>query len=340
MVRYRDNTNQSYLNEHVGRCDREDSCGYHFTPKMFFEKYPTLNQKRINSFKPELIQKQQPIHYIEDSFLQKSMAHYDKNNFVSWLYTKFSSEIVSELISIYCIGTSKRWPGATAFFQINQHYKIRQVKVMLYHAETGKRVKSHETPFAGQSKIYFAGKSIFKKSGIESPNLKQCFFGEHLLKKHPSKIVGIVESEKTAIVLQAYALAGQAPDYVWLATGGKNGCRWNDAETFQVLKNRKVIFFPDLGAYTEWKNKVKLLVNPEMVVSEMLEKIASSEDRLQGLDIADYYLREWKTILVKNDFHSNAKFSIEDQEKLEKMKAINPLVEDLIKRFDLRSISS
>jgi hypothetical protein len=48
--------------------------------------------------------------------------------------------------------------------------------------------------------------------------LKQCLFGEHLLKNSSSPVM-LVESEKTAVVMSHFI-----PDYIWLATGGKNGC--------------------------------------------------------------------------------------------------------------------
>jgi hypothetical protein len=32
--------------------------------------------------------------------------------------------------------------------------------------------------------------------------LKQCYFGEHLLEKYPEKPVAVVESEKTAVDMQ------------------------------------------------------------------------------------------------------------------------------------------
>ncbi len=59
--------------------------------------------------------------------------------------------------------------------------------------------------------------------------------------------VAIVESEKTAII----ALA-KMPEYLWLATGSLNEFKPAKLET---LKNRRVVAFPDIGAYDIWKQK-------------------------------------------------------------------------------------
>ena len=38
LVRYIDLETGNYIDETVGKCNRIENCGYHFTPKMFFEK--------------------------------------------------------------------------------------------------------------------------------------------------------------------------------------------------------------------------------------------------------------------------------------------------------------
>ena len=53
--------------------------------------------------------------------------------------------------------------------------------------------------------------------------------------------VMLVESEKTAVIMSHFI-----PDYIWLATGGKNGCF--NSEAMQVLRGRDVTLVPDLGA--------------------------------------------------------------------------------------------
>jgi len=44
FVRYIDTTTGSHLADHVGRCDREDSCAYHLTPKEFFSREGTTTK--------------------------------------------------------------------------------------------------------------------------------------------------------------------------------------------------------------------------------------------------------------------------------------------------------
>lgn len=53
------------------------------------------------------------------------------------------------------------------------------------------------------------------------------------MKNSTSYPVMLVESEKTAVIMSYFI-----PDYIWLATGGKNGCF--NSEAMQVLKNRGV----------------------------------------------------------------------------------------------------
>jgi hypothetical protein len=85
-----------------------------------------------------------------------------------------------------------------------------------------------------------------------------------------------MESEKTAIIAQA-----SMPEYLWLATGSLNEFK---ASKLEVLRNRRVVAFPDLGAYNHWCKKATNL-NVKIEVSDYLEKHATPEQRNEGLDI-------------------------------------------------------
>lgn len=80
------------------------------------------------------------------------------------------------------------------------------------------------------------------------------------------------------------------PDYIWLATGGIQNL---NPERCEILTGRKVVLFPDLGATSLWREKIKSIpALSRCVISNVLERIATDEDRREGLDMADYLTRK------------------------------------------------
>ena len=48
FTRYIDtHNNNMYINDKVGKCNRLDKCGYHYTPRMYFEDNPWLRDKEV-----------------------------------------------------------------------------------------------------------------------------------------------------------------------------------------------------------------------------------------------------------------------------------------------------
>lgn len=161
------------------------------------------------------------------------------------------------------------------FWQIDMNGLVRTGKIMCYNPETGHRIKEP------QAFVSWAHSELH----LQDFHLKQCLFGEHLLRGSYSSPVMLVESEKTAVIMSHFI-----PDYIWLATGGKNGCF--NREAMQVLRDRNVTLLPDLGATEQWKAKSSLLLGicKKVSVSDILERIATKEQCNQGLDIADFFL--------------------------------------------------
>lgn len=98
--------------------------------------------------------------------------------------------------------------------------------------------------------------------------MKQCFFGEHLLSKNPTKSVAIVESEKSALIAAHYM-----PDFIWLATGGMHGCF--KADVISILKGRSIMLCPDLGAKEVWLDIADFLLmveTPAMILQKMIKR--------------------------------------------------------------------
>ncbi|WP_224999712.1 DUF6371 domain-containing protein [Cesiribacter sp. SM1] len=278
FTRYIDTQTGEHLSIRYGKCERVNKCGYWLNPykdgfvnkgdtEIGIQKYP--NKSRL----PDLQQGLAPSTVPDEVFL-KSRQSYDHNCFVEYLRTLFSNDVVRELIASYHIGTSKHWPGATVFWQIDGLGQIRSGKIMLYCARNGHRVKSPYNHITWAHKV----------CKLEHFRLEQCLFGEHLLPLHPLKPVAIVESEKTAIIASAYL-----PDFIWLAVGSLNNL---SEKRCLPLAGRKAFLFPDLGAYHAWAEKAaKLSDICHFAVSDILERIATEQDRKDGLDIADYLIR-------------------------------------------------
>jgi hypothetical protein len=248
------------------------SCGETFLPELTKVEQWNSTERKID--KPQLA-KPQPnaASFISYETFKASLKAYEANCFVKYLNELFGVEVTSELVKKYFIGSSKHWQGATVFWQIDKNGKIRAGKIMLYSPTTGKRVKE---PFNHFNWVH----SLLKTPEFE---LRQCFFGEHLL-IDKTKPVAIVESEKTAVIASAYK-----PEFIWLATGGKEGLK---AEKCSVLAGRTVKLFPDLNCFDKWSAIAKKIFNPSLVeVDDLLERKATEAEKKQQFDIADYLVK-------------------------------------------------
>lgn len=260
----------------VGRCNREDKCSYHYPPSLFFRDNPSQSSfyRSQNKIYVPSINAQKHCNVISPAILSGSWNCYDGNNFVIFLNRTFGAEMTESLLRRFMIGTSKHWTGATVFWQIDKSGNIRTGKVMLYDSTTGHRVKNDKLTIQW----------VHKLLKIDDFGLDQCLFGEHQLTSEPSDMpVAIVESEKTAVIASAHM-----PNYIWMATGGIGNLK---AEKLQSLEGRNVLLWPDLGAYEKWAAKISDIqqqVNCNLLISNVLERNATEEERKSGLDIADY----------------------------------------------------
>ena len=270
---YIDTETGEHIHPSVGRCNRESNCGHHYTPKQYFQdnniSFDTPKAYMPRSVKPH----PKSVSFIPVEVFKASLKAHETNHFVQFLINLFGVEVASQLVSRYFIATSKHWNGATVFWQIDTQGKVRTGKIMLYSPNTGKRVKNLALP------VYWVHKALMQPEF----ELSQCFFGEHLL-IDKTKPVAIVESEKTAIIASCYL-----PKFIWLAVGGINNLK---VDRCRILMGREVVLFPDVNAYKDWSNRAKEL-KPlfNVQVSDLLEKKASKEDRVNGLDIADYLIK-------------------------------------------------
>jgi len=316
FVRYLDIETKIYLHPRVGKCDREISCGYHYPPRDYFRDNPSqqntcIHEKRIDfrQFKT----KSQPASYIAHGMLGKTLSGYKNNQFVIFLRTLFPDEIVKELIHRFFIGTSAKWNGSTIFWQIDEQRKIRSGKIIPYDKNTGKR----------KGYITWA----HKEYNLPDFNLSQCLFGLHQVINFPNAPVGIVESEKSAIIMTGLGLMENVlSDFLWMATGSLNMLK---PELLEPLKTGIVALYPDLGKpknnnktpFEIWQSKLNDLkqVVKHINISDLLEKKGNDEQKRNGCDIADFVIDNLK---LKNS-------------SLAHLIGLNPMLKQLIAKFDL-----
>ena len=314
FTRYIDTEGIIEFPDYVGRCDREEHCGHHYTPKEYFADNPQAKENISNDFTPQPFSMthtpkrpmEPPVSHIDTTIMEKSMSHYDVNPLFTYLCSVMGDAEAERLFRLYNVGTSKKWGGSAVFWQVDIKGRVRTGKIICYDPNTGHRIKEP------QAYVSWAHSALH----LPDFNLRQCLFGEHLLTAHKEQKVMLVESEKTAMIA-AYFM----PSYLWLATGGKNGCFNNEA--MRVLLGRDVTLFPDLGATDQWTAKAEALLGicRTVTVSRLLAQHATDEQREQGLDIADFLLMtETKQMM------------------LAKMIRRNPALQLLIDKLDLHLI--
>lgn len=319
---YLDGNTGEVIDKNVGRCNHESGCGYHYTPKQFFIDNPVEKERPSTPIQQRPKQQpQQEISYIPFQYVEKSISY--NSSFIRFLCGLFDrlsleSPTIERLMQDYALGATK--DGDIIYWQIDAKGKVRTGKVMKYDPNTGRRIKDA----GGINWIH----AVMKKQKLlpDDYNLVQCLFGEHLLRMYPTKIVALVESEKSALIA-----SGVYPDYIWLATGGKSQL---SIDKLKVLQGRTVIMFPDVDGFEYWSNKVKDVeaIGCKVIVSDLLEKNATDEDRTNKIDLADWLIRtlsEITVVDVRNEL-------TEAERNLQHLLRINPTLQLLINSFNLQ----
>ena len=270
LVRYIDSESDQYVNDEVGRCDREVKCGYHYPPKQYFEANRSLGitYTQISHFKPQNMPILKP-HYISIDTVASTLETPRNGSLINFLESKFGEVETKKVISKYQLGAVN---NDIVFWQIDTSNRVRTGKIMKYDPTTGKRLKG-----APPTNIIWAHKHFYN----EGFNYVQCLFGENLIYGN-NHTIAVVESEKTAIISSLYY-----PDKLWVATGGISNLK-----LIEALKGRDVILYPDTGCYEIWRDKAYLYRNEMNIsISKILEHNANELERQNGYDLADYLLQ-------------------------------------------------
>ena len=140
FVRYVDEESIIRFPDTVGKCDHENSCGYHYTPREYFRDNPdVLSQpdggrpdRRILPMAAERETPHPVPSFISADVVMRSLSHYEINPLYHYLCQTFGEEETQRLFRLYRIGTSSKWGGATIFWQTDRQGQVRTGKIMLY----------------------------------------------------------------------------------------------------------------------------------------------------------------------------------------------------------------
>lgn len=306
-----------HLSNNVGICNRINNCGYHYTPQQYYMDNPQfkncnpVNGSLTSCYNAPLTKINKPLYHRntavttpkQSSFIpcilfDKSLCQYDTNSFALGLEKLFGTRLTLELIQQFKFGTAKTPFNSTIFWQVDEKGNVRTGKIMAYHPDTLKRLKKEVIPANEQnerneqqkerSPVDWVHSRLLREKRVKGFHLQQCLFGLHQLTDTPADtLIGLVESEKTAIIASVYF-----PELVWMATGG--ACNLN-AALLAPLKGRKVVLFPDVNQYVLWQDKavnIMQQIGIALTVSDYLEIHATDAMRQNGADLADVLLRK------------------------------------------------
>ena len=321
FVRYIDTETGEQLADYVGRCNREDSCGYHYKPGQYFKDHPEKGQPftpQRRQFRP-IVRKWTPPPPLESytipaqlvKDLYASEAGEEMGRMPSARRWPFShlftgaelrrgierSAFRSCAVSSYLAAYLRQQFGPDPFQAVVRSYHLGSWRgaAVFWYIDSGRRIRTGKAMYYLENGHRDKNYNPFYMHPIISAHarlaegwkLRRCLFGEHLLQRNPAAPVALVESEKTALIC-----ATLCPGPVWLAAGGKH---YLNADTCSALKGRSVIAYPDLGAFDEWQLKLSDIAKEigfAVEVSPLLEGIATAQERAAGLDIADYLLQD------------------------------------------------
>ena len=299
------------ISQNLGFCDHINSCGHNDKAEVV---WLYINSGNIDNSHKEVEVKDLPIYTIPTDIVNRFSNNPLIDNLTKGIRAKFSKRADEVFTEYLIINTGaeifhrnetrkgnneneanieykeRNFDGFTGFVYFDAKDNCRSVKLMQYSPDLHrKKYKNgngvvtwlHRWNDATESTLINEDKNEFK----------ECYFGENLLKnKSCYKYVGIVESEKTALIGRICC-----PDTLFIAVGGLAKVNYQKFADLGLQKS-KVIFYPDAPKETdtEPKNNVKTWADfvetwQKLAPNWKLSKVAT-DNLKDGQDIADLLL--------------------------------------------------
>lgn len=218
-----------------GRCDREQSCGYF--------RYPG-GEVRTDSNREYV-----PEPPREPMLFSAQLAERDAVTISNSLFRAYAAMVgpnrLHSAMMMYKCGTGAR--GECIYYQYDGD-NVRTAKAILYGTD-GHRIKVED----GGLPVRWLHKNPALRLQTSGKELRQCLFGQHLLKLDPFEKVYLVEAEKTAVLMAA---TDKGNGRLWIACGGSQMLK--GAIDLSPLDGRDVTLIPDDGQYWNWRRTAEL----------------------------------------------------------------------------------
>ena len=317
FTQYIDTESGEHISSSVGRCNRESNCGYHYTPKQYFQdnkiengSFQTNTRTRARAYCTYNTTLPKPISFIPNEILNQTLnpEGYEQNVFIQNLLSRvpfpFEVKDVEKVISQYYLGTvcNGYRTGAITFPFIDKGRNVQAVQVKQFdennhtigtdflHSIIGKHHQKKKEALPAWLETY------------QNNEIKvSCLFGEHLISKYMLNPIALVEAPKTAIYGTLYfGFPEQPKNLLWLAVYNLSSLNFDKCK---ALHGRDVYLFPDLSkdgrAFELWSNRAKelseLMPGTLFKVSDLLETLAPTELKDSGADIADLLIKlDWR----------------------------------------------
>lgn len=205
----------------------------------------------------------------------------ERSTLFRYLCGLFDPEEVRRVFRAYHVGATKDFGElpdlgtlASAFPYINAGGQCVDVHLQPYEAD-GHRWKP-------ERHRYFQNWLLAKRKQNDR-RAPWPLFGEHLLPARPAAPVGVVESEKTALICSIIA-----PRYVWVATGSLANL---NARRCAAIRDRAVYVFPDVDGIEAWNAKAAALAKDGFRIFFCGQYIADNATPESKDDLADIIIK-------------------------------------------------
>lgn len=271
-----------------GRCNHT-GCGYFLYPSGIAATSPDVPTKTAPP--------PPPIYYTKDEVKRYRAAEMDNalSRFLSQRF--FDIDRLKSVFRDYCVGSTE---DGIIFWQIDENKQIHRGKVMWYN-NNGHRLKLTRPDGSEYGKVQMMWKYLNHDRDREP---EMCYFGQHLVTIYPNKPIGIVESEKTAIVM-SYLY----PDFIWVATLSLNNFQSYRLNFLEHCK-RAIVVFPDADGFDLWQEKAAsitaLMPSLRLFVSPFTRVFGTGKEDLADIVFEGFfagcsyfgdYLKEYLTVL-------------------------------------------